>query len=247
MVSSRLFEMLADAYAKPSQPFRDTEAALGAANDVVGTAGKFQKEQRLGTKISDVLGDPTYGDLRLRDLEGEGSPLLKLLKLKNEMGPEQIYAPNDLENPTGLTSLGSVKKGSKVVMPSQVNLYRGKEFDHKVNEDEVKHAQDALTQAEKDASASAPAGVVIDAVTNARATAQAKAARRRLVSLGHSEYAEPVAATNPPAPDLSKQGGQPAPAPAPGAPKDPVGDFLKKTNAKDTPRNRAWAQGQLGQ
>lgn len=144
MPSSRLFELLAEAKAKPSGAFQGAMSAIDAGNKVAGSVYDYQRNKRMDTKLSAMLGDTSYGDMTLRDVADKNSGLFELLKLKAENLPVDVNAPtyDEKGNPTGLVKIGTESKRSKIVQPTNVNIYRGKEFEHKVGQDRINNLQE---------------------------------------------------------------------------------------------------------
>lgn len=122
MPSSRLFEMLAEAGAKPSGAFQDASAAMDAVNQGASSALKYQKDKRLDTKLADLLGDSSYGDMRLRDVSDKSSGLLELFKLKAENAPVDVNTTDysDPSNPA-IKKIGTASRHSQFVKPDVPN------------------------------------------------------------------------------------------------------------------------------
>lgn len=145
MPSSRLFEMLAEAGAQPDRGLRDFKAAAGALSDTYNGIQTYKKNKRLDTKLSDLLKDPSYGDITLRDLDKD-SGLFDVMKMRDANLPVDVNSPtyDEKGNPNGLVKIGTETKRSKIVQPTSVNIYRGKEFEHKVGQDEINNLQEEL-------------------------------------------------------------------------------------------------------
>lgn len=145
MPSSRLYEMLAEAGARPSGAFQDATAGITAANQVATSAYDYQKNKRLDTKLSQLLNDPSYGDMTLRDVSNKDSGLLELLKLKAENADVPLVAPTYDESgqPTGQANLGKVSKKSKIIQPSSITVTR-EGLEHRRNQDTINNFQEEL-------------------------------------------------------------------------------------------------------
>lgn len=258
MADQRLFELLAQSLARPSQASRDFQAFADAGNETANSFKKFGDEEQGAQKVSDLLGggpdrQKRYGNLRLRDTtKKEG--LVDLLKQEEDNASTPSVSPHydNSGNVTGYDNLPPLTKHTKVIQPQTLNLYRGKEFDRNVGNDDITHTQAAYDRAKKDLEEAAPSGIDVGLNPGAADSAKRRmsAAARHLKASGVDGYVDPFETPtntpppqNPnarPAPNPVAQGGQPV------AGADKVGEFIKKSNIRDTPANREWAKKKIG-
>jgi hypothetical protein len=165
MVSSRLYELLAESEAKPSGALQDLQAAVGAGTGVVDAIRGYQENKLGRTKLADIFGAQSdvatrFPNLRLKDLERKG--LGDLLKLELENAPTDIVVPQfdpKTGQATGLANLGKQNKRTKVVQGPSINIWKGQELQQKRDE-----AYIAKLQKERDALAKQVGELTIDDV-----------------------------------------------------------------------------------
>jgi hypothetical protein len=96
-VNSRLFEMLAEAGARPSKAFQGAQAAINAGNEVAGNLTKYGNTIKRESLLKKMLSDPTMTDQQRTAIglaDSEGQPISSIYEKQQEtrLKPYEIYA-----------------------------------------------------------------------------------------------------------------------------------------------------------
>lgn len=237
MPSSRLYEMLAEAGAKPSGAFQDFTAAANAGNQVAQQVTNYKRSSRLQQLMNDTK-DPLEREV-INQAISEGKGLSDLFKIRMENAPVEDIAPevdaNGVPIPGKTVSYGFHSKKSRFHAPLVTNVYRGKEFEHKVSQDEITNLKDELKNIRLQKDKVSVLGTPVNEQEFSRLSARETYVLGQLANKGVRLDA-PTAAPAQPKPSAAPQG----------QPQDPVA-WLKANYKMDnpTPADIEWAKGKM--
>lgn len=126
MPSSRLFEMLADAYAQPDRGLKDFTAAAGAVRDTTNALKTYKDTQAKKTALDKLLSDPSTNDFEkaaLRAADSEGKGISDIYKIHAENMPIDVNTADmsDPANPV-MRKIGTASKHSHFVTPEKPDI-----------------------------------------------------------------------------------------------------------------------------
>lgn len=213
MPSSRLYELLAESLAKPSQASQDFKAFSDAGNEAAGSFEKFGEARQDARKISDVLGgDDTYGGMRMRDIR-KNSALATLMEGRRKSDKKQYVYGAD-----GNLKELPVEGNADVHVISPTYTIGAEKLNHEKDQDVIKGIQDELKAIRDKRKQSSILGTPLNQDQDAKDAARETYLTAQLSKRG-LPVQQPVQAPNAqPSPNPANQGGQPVNAPSSGVP-----------------------------